>query len=545
MSDHEDTEDGGSLPGQGAEAGDRVAKALARAGVASRREVERYIEAGRVRLNGEVLTAPGVKIGPDDVLTVDGKVVGKAEPTRVWRYHKPVGLMTTHADPQGRPTVFAALPKSMPRVISVGRLDLNSEGLLLLTNDGGLSRALELPASGLLRRYRARARGRITQDQLDRLKDGITVEGVVYGPIDAVLDKAKGDGEAANLWITVTLTEGKNREVRKVLEAIGLTVNRLIRLAYGPFQLGTLALGEVEEVGPRVIREQLAEFITPENLPSGERAPRAVKPDAPPKAPREPAEKTVYKSGWAKPKFKKGTTTPKRKPAQTAGPVRFTPRREPGIHPAETFSARPKADTTRPTRAEKAGAKPAGRRGPAKPFDKGGKPFDKAGKPFDKAGRSFKPRDDKPRAPRPDAPSGNPFDRPDNRAAGRAERPSARPFDRADRPERKTFERREDRLDKPAGKTYARPAGKTSGRAERPERKTFERREERSDRPAGKPYERAAGAGKPADRPKGPAKPYARPAGGAKSFDRPKGAGGKPFARGPGAGKPRRPPPKG
>jgi 23S rRNA pseudouridine2605 synthase len=264
-----------SLPGQAraAEAGggERVAKALARAGVASRREVERLIAAGRVALNGQVLTTPAVKVDAADILTVDGQVVGEREPARLFRYHKPPGLVTTHRDPQGRPTVFERLPEGLPRLISVGRLDLNSEGLLLLTNDGGLARALELPATGLVRRYRARARGRITQARLDRLKDGITVEGVHYGAIDAVLDKAKEGPQGANLWITLTLSEGKNREVRRVLEALGLKVNRLIRLAYGPFALGTLAAGEVEEVGPRVIREQLATFIAPENLPMGDR----------------------------------------------------------------------------------------------------------------------------------------------------------------------------------------------------------------------------------------------------------------------------------
>jgi 23S rRNA pseudouridine2605 synthase len=282
----------GSLPGQARAAaaggGERVAKALARAGVASRREVERLIAAGRVALNGQVLTTPAVKVEAGDILTVDGQVVGEREPARLFRYHKPPGLVTTHRDPQGRPTVFERLPEGLPRLISVGRLDLNSEGLLLLTNDGGLARALELPATGLARRYRARARGRITQARLDRLKDGITVEGVHYGAIEASLDKAKEGAQGANVWITLTLAEGKNREVRRVLEALGLKVNRLIRLAYGPFALGTLAAGEVEEVGPRVIREQLAAFIAPENLPTGDR-PQWKRTPAPPQR-RQPQE---------------------------------------------------------------------------------------------------------------------------------------------------------------------------------------------------------------------------------------------------------------
>jgi 23S rRNA pseudouridine2605 synthase len=207
--------------------------------------------------------------------------------------------------------VFENLPPGLPRVISIGRLDLNSEGLLLLTNDGGLARALELPASALVRRYRARARGRITQERLDRLQDGITVEGVRYGAIEARLDKAKEGGTGANLWITLTLSEGKNREVRKVLEALGLTVNRLIRLAYGPFQLGELAPGQAEEIGPRVIREQLAEHIAPEKLPTGDRiikpaakaAPKTGKAFNDPTPTERPA-KPDYKPGWARAKKK-------------------------------------------------------------------------------------------------------------------------------------------------------------------------------------------------------------------------------------------------
>lgn len=229
-----------------------MAKVLARAGVCSRRDAERLIADGRVKLNGKVLDTPAVKVTEKDKLQVDGKPIGAAEATRVWRYHKPSGLVTTHRDPGGRATVFQHLPQDMPRVISVGRLDLTSEGLLLLTNDGELARRLELPANGWLRRYRARAYGRVEQEELDKLKNGITVEGVRYGPIDARLERA-----AANSWITVSITEGKNREVRRVLEALGLKVNRLIRIAYGPFQLGTLAPGAVEEIPRKVLKDQL------------------------------------------------------------------------------------------------------------------------------------------------------------------------------------------------------------------------------------------------------------------------------------------------
>jgi 23S rRNA pseudouridine2605 synthase len=289
--------------------GERVAKALARAGVASRRDVEKLIEAGRVALNGAVLTTPAVKVEPGDILTVDGEVVEQAEPTRLFRYHKPVDLLTTHKDPKGRATVFDALPPGLPRLISVGRLDINSEGLLLLTNDGELARALEQPSTGLVRRYRVRARGRITQPELDKLKDGVTVEGVQYGPIDAKIDKAKEGPQGANIWLTVVLAEGKNREVRRVLKSLGLLVGRLIRLSYGPFSLGTLEMGHIEEVGPRVIREQLAEYIDDENMPTGDRplftgkagpsGRRGVS------APSDgvPKPKAVYKAGWATPKI--------------------------------------------------------------------------------------------------------------------------------------------------------------------------------------------------------------------------------------------------
>ena len=242
---------------QPAPSGDRIAKVMARAGLCSRREAERWIEAGRVEVNGKKLTTPACVIGPGDTVVVDGKALPDKEPTRLWRYNKPAGLVTSHKDPEGRQTVFQALPSYMPRVISVGRLDLNSEGLLLLTNDGELARKLELPETGWTRRYRVRVHGNADAKQLLSLGKGVTVDGVKYGPVTANFDSRTG----ANAWMTVTLKEGKNREVRKVMEHIGLEVNRLIRTAYGPFQIGNLPQGEVEEVRPKALHDMVGALL--------------------------------------------------------------------------------------------------------------------------------------------------------------------------------------------------------------------------------------------------------------------------------------------
>jgi 23S rRNA pseudouridine2605 synthase len=235
----------------------RIAKAMARAGLCSRREAERWIAEGRVSVNGRTLTTPAFEVGPRDKIIVDGQALPEAEGPRLWRYHKPRGLVTTHSDPEGRPTVFDSLPPELPRVISVGRLDFNTEGLLLLTNDGALARYMELPATGWLRRYRVRARGRVRQAQLDALKDGISLDGVNYGPVEATLDSEQG----ANVWLTVGLREGKNREIRKILGHLGLEVSRLIRVSFGPFQLLDLPPGAVDRVRRKTLREQLGPRI--------------------------------------------------------------------------------------------------------------------------------------------------------------------------------------------------------------------------------------------------------------------------------------------
>jgi 23S rRNA pseudouridine2605 synthase len=233
--------------------GERIAKVIARAGLASRREAEAWITAGRVAVNGAVIASPALNVTAADRIAVDGAPLRSAERTRLFLYNKPRGLVTTHSDPQGRPTIFGGLPKNLPRLISIGRLDLNTEGLLLLTNDGGLARVLELPATAWLRRYRVRALGRVTPEALASLRTGVTIDGIRYGPIEASLDREQG----SNVWLTFAIREGKNREVRKVLESLGLKVNRLIRVSYGPFQLGELADGMVEEIKTQVLREQL------------------------------------------------------------------------------------------------------------------------------------------------------------------------------------------------------------------------------------------------------------------------------------------------
>lgn len=231
----------------------RIAKAIARAGVCSRREAEKYIENGRVSLNGKTLTSPAINISPKDKVLVDGKPLPDLEPARLWRFHKPQGLVTTSKDEKGRKTIFSALPKDMPRTITIGRLDINTEGLLLLTNDGELARHLELPSTGWLRRYKVRAKGKFDAEKFESIKNGITIDGIKYGAIETNFIREQG----SNCWFSMALREGKNREIKRITEHLGLTVNRLIRLSYGPFMLGDLKEGETEEIKAHIIADQL------------------------------------------------------------------------------------------------------------------------------------------------------------------------------------------------------------------------------------------------------------------------------------------------
>ncbi|HMQ92814.1 MAG TPA: pseudouridine synthase [Amaricoccus sp.] len=232
---------------------ERIAKRLARAGLASRRGAEAMIAEGRVAVNGKVIDSPALNVTAADRIAVDGRPLGAPEPLRLWRYHKPAGVVTSARDEKGRPTVFAQLPPDMPRVVSIGRLDLTSEGLLLLTNDGDLKRRLELPSTGWMRKYRVRARGAPSDESLEPLRRGVTIDGERFQPMSLRIDRQQG----GNVWLTVGIREGRNREVRRALESVGLVVNRLIRTSYGPFLLGDLAPGAVEEVRPKVLQDQL------------------------------------------------------------------------------------------------------------------------------------------------------------------------------------------------------------------------------------------------------------------------------------------------
>ena len=340
----------------------RIAKVLARAGLASRRDAEVMIAEGRVAVNGRVIDTPALTVGPSDRIEVDGRPLPAPEPARLWRFHKPAGLVTTARDEEGRPTVFDRLPAGMPRVMTVGRLDLTSEGLLLLTNDGDLKRRMELPSTGWLRRYRVRVHGTPDETRLAPLRDGIVIEGEVFQPMEVRLDRQQG----ANAWLTVGLREGRNREVRRAMEAVGLVVGRLIRVSYGPFQLGDLEAGAVEEVPARVLRDQFG-------MPEAERASAARGPTRSPgkgpqgatRGPGKPGNAHgAGKTGWGPQGASRGDGArgPGRRATADAGPGGAEPgagvRRAPGPG-AKAHDARrpgPKGDGVGPGRRRSAGA---------------------------------------------------------------------------------------------------------------------------------------------------------------------------------------------
>lgn len=541
---------------------ERISKILARVGVASRRDVERMIMEGRVRLNGQVLETPVVNATLADRIEVDGVPIRGIERTRLWLYHKPSGLVTTNSDPEGRPTVFDNLPDGLPRVLSIGRLDINTEGLLLLTNDGGLSRVLELPTTGWLRRYRVRAHGEIDQAALDQLKDGIAVDGVLYGSIEATLDRQQGH----NVWITVGLREGKNREVKNILGALGLEVNRLIRISYGPFQLGDLPEGQVIEVrgrtlrdqlGPRLIEDAHANFDAPiYNEVAGE---EPTEPDAR----AERSGDTRERSGWSADKKREdrrgvdvaradtrhGDRKPGGKPGKPAGGKSFggrgrdepgfdedKPKKRPPMGTSRTANVwmAPGARPTTENKARKSSARNDAERLFDKPKPQNDRPVivkradddsdwiradsppegrDEKGGDFDRK-RSFGDRPDRGGDRRP-ARSGGERSFGDRTRGERSfsdkPRGDRKPREEGDRPRGKSFSG-EARSERPRGE---RSVGDRPARGDRP----F------SDRPQGERRPRAEG-----DRPRGD-----RPAGDKPFGDKPRG--GKSFGGKPGGGK--------
>ncbi len=467
-----------------APAGERIAKAMARAGVASRRDAERMILAGRVAVNGTVITSPALDVTPSDKVTLDGKPIDAPQAMRMWLYYKPLGLVTSEKDEKGRQTVFDSLPEGMPRVMSVGRLDLNSEGLLLLTNDGALKRRLELPETGWLRKYRVRVNGRPTDEMLKPLRSGVTVKAEdgteeTFLPMDITIDRQQG----ANAWLTIGLREGKNREIRRAMTEVGLVVNRLIRVSYGPFRLNLMKPGEVVEVKARVLRDQLGGLVGEEGAEARPaRKPRATGSDRPARrseGPDAPARKPRHKAGG------RADGAGDRKPYAKAEGTGDRPARK-------SFGDRPQGTGDRPDR------KPYGDR-----------------KPYAKAEGTG--------------------DRPDRKPYG-DRKPYAKAEGTGDRPARKPYPKAEGTGDRPARKPYGdrpRGAGDRPDRKPYGDRKPYPKAEGTGDRPARKPYgDRPQGAGDRPDRtPYGDRKPYPkaetsgdRPA--RKPFAKPEGDGG-------------------
>lgn len=485
--------------------GERIAKVMARAGVASRRDAEKMILAGRVAVNGAVVTSPALDVRPSDKVTLDGKPIDTPQPARLWLYYKPVGLVTSAKDEKGRQTVFDTMPEGMPRVMSVGRLDLNSEGLLLLTNDGALKRRLELPSTGWLRKYRVRVNGRPTEATFDPLRRGITIDGEDFQPMEVTLDKQQG----ANAWLTVGIREGRNREVRRAMAEVGLTVNRLIRVSYGPFRLNTMKPGDVVEVKARVLRDQLG---TGGEDKANERKPRAGAAKSPKRGGKPDLADRVFKPRPLREDRPEGRGgKPPRGPRTEAGdrPPRAGAGRKPRpLMGEETderpFRARaPRAEGDRPFRAGKGGDARPPRHGSA---DRPAKPRtarDDEARPARKAGGD---RPYKPRAPR-EGDEAKP-----RRKAGVTAAEGDRPFNRrAPRPDRE--------------------AGAASGPGKREGGKPFKPNGSAKPRSSGvRPEGHARGTpGKPARSPRGEA-PH-RPSGGKPEAGHGRKPGGKPGPR--------------
>ena len=504
--------------------GDRVAKVIARSGLGSRRDVETWIEQGRVAVNGEVLESAARNVTAGDKVTVDGAPLPRRERTRLWLYHKPRGLVTTEKDPEGRPTVFENLPAGLPRVLSVGRLDINTEGLLLLTNDGGLARQLELPKTGWLRRYRVRAHGETDQAVLDQLASGVTVDGIEYGPIEARLDKEQGE----NAWLTLGLREGKNREVKNVLGSIGLEVNRLIRVSYGPFQLGDLAEGTVEEVKTRVLAEQLGTDLAEEAECDFE-APIFERPVEPPKPVDKRRGLRVKSEDGETDRIMRGGLVEDRRG-----------RRVLVQRVSDVEEEKPQRQSRAPRPWSERGERPPFAPRPERAGETGDRPFKprRFGDRNEGGDRPFKPRFERSEGgDRGDRPFKPRFER--SEGGDRGDRPFKPRFerseggDRGDRPFKPRFERSEggDRGERPFKPRFERSEG--GDRGERPFKPRFERSEggDRGERPF-KP--RFGGGGKPGgfgDRPGGGFR--GKPGGGGGFRGKPGGGGGPPRGRGP------------